>query len=141
MQDAVNRAMDKVAIRVQSMLEDTTSTWKHEVRFAISAPSWDKREISTNDEVYGYVNFGTRPHLIGPRNARYLRFASNYTAKTRPGVIGSGPGGPSGSMVFFRGVVMHPGTKPRKFTKEIAKLFSSRLAEAIHVEFQTLLGA
>lgn len=132
---AVSRAMDSTAIRVQSMFDDTTSTWNHDVKFAISVVDWNERTITTDDQVYGYVNNGTGPHLIAPRNARMLRFATGYRAKTQPGTIGSGSGGANGPVVYLKGVVRHPGTKARKFDKQIAKLFGPRLAEAIRNEF------
>lgn len=52
--------------------------------------------VSTNVAYAGYVNDGTRPHDIRPRNARALRFR-----------VG-------GRTVFAR-VVHHPGTRPRPF--------------------------
>ncbi len=139
MQDAVSHAMDKTAIRVQDMFEETTSTWEHSVKFAISTVDWNERTISTDDTIYGYVNFGTEPHLIAPRTARTLRFATGYKAKTSAGSLSSGSGGAKGPIVYLRGVVRHPGTKPRKFDKQIAKLFESRLAEAIRDEFDSIL--
>jgi hypothetical protein len=135
MHAAVERAMDKTAIRVQDMFEETTATWEHTVKFAISAPDWNERTVSTDDTIYGYVNFGTAPHLIAPRAARMLRFATGYRAKTQAGSIGSTSGGANGPIVYLRGVVRHPGTKARKFDKQIAKLFESRLAEAVRDEF------
>lgn len=100
----------------------TTATWRHQ-------PVWQHKiewqlsqvrvKVWTNDEIYGYVNYGTRPHRIEPRRAKVLAFPSSSTPKTTPNVIGSGAGGSSGPTVFSAGV-NHPGTKARNFDKVIA---------------------
>ncbi len=73
-----------------------------------------------------YVLGGTQPHLIGPRNARVLRWIAN-----------SGHGG----AVFAR-VVNHPGTKPNDFpeqamaavTPAVVSRFADAVREAVIVE-------
>lgn len=70
-----------------------------------------------------WLNFGTAAHAIAPKSpGGVLAFQSGYQSKTTPGVIGSGPGGASGPMVFSRGV-WHPGTKPRNWSPLIMKNF------------------
>jgi len=81
--------------------------------------------VGTDNEVYGYVDKGTRPHKIYPRKAKALRFQSGYATKTIPGVIGSMAGGPFGDTVFSKGV-NHPGTKARNFSKEIEKKWQKK---------------
>lgn len=55
--------------------------------------------VSKEDVPYaGYVRWGTRPHVIRARNAKYLRF---YWPRV-------------GRVVFFK-KVNHPGTKPNYF--------------------------
>jgi len=54
------------------------------------------------------VEFGTRPHIIRPRNKKALRFA--------PGAGSTLSGRPrAGAAVVFAKVVRHPGTKPYPF--------------------------
>jgi len=75
--------------------------------------------VGTDDPIYGYVDRGTRPHIIEPIGEGYpLRFQSGYRAKTMPGFLGSGQGGPEGPTVRAMRV-RHPGTKPRRFTEMI----------------------
>ena len=76
--------------------------------------------IATTDTIYGYVNDGTRPHIIVPRRARVLAFGTGGSPKTAPRVIGSQPGSRGGKMVFTRRV-NHPGTEARAFDETIAK--------------------
>lgn len=55
-----------------------------------------------------YLEFGTRPHIIRPKTAKALRWASggNATLAGRPR---------GGAPVQFAKVVHHPGTKPYPF--------------------------
>jgi hypothetical protein len=113
--------MRRAGTQVKKDYESTTATWRHKPRFvkvvSLMAPG-PTLLVGTDDEIYGYVEEGTRPHIILPRRAKALRFKTGYKAKTRPGVIGSFPGGASGPVVFSQGV-LHPGTKPRDFSKKI----------------------
>jgi len=116
----------------------TTSTWKHNVMFEqklVVRPDRIEVTVYTTDPIYGYVNYGTRPHPIYPRNARVLAFPSAFTPKTRPNVIGSGPGG-SGGPTVFAAHVNHPGTKPRNFDKIIKAKHEPLFYEAIRKSIQ-----
>lgn len=118
----INKAR-KIGNDMKRDFEATTATWKHKPVFEMNVSTKGQGPavlVGTDDEIYGYVNDGTKPHDIYPVNAKMLRFQSGYAAKTSPGVIGSGGGGASGSMVFSRHV-RHPGTKARKFDEIIAK--------------------
>jgi hypothetical protein len=75
---------------------------------------------ATEHQKYEWVVRGTPPHIIAARNAGMLAFSSDFVPKTRPGVIGSGTGF-VGPVDTFAKSVMHPGTMPRNFDKEIAK--------------------
>jgi hypothetical protein len=57
---------------------------------------------------------------LGNTKAKTLVFYTPSGAKTRPNWIGSGPGS-KGTVKNFRKVVMHPGIKPRNFTKILQK--------------------
>lgn len=127
--DAVNKGMDDAAAGVVKDFEKTTQGWKHDVVFTIKEHGAD-RIITTDDEIWGYVDEGTRPHVIVAKRARRLRFAVGGQPKTTPVRITSG-GGSQGSAVLFRPKVNHPGTKARLFTKQIAKLWSRGTAPFI----------
>jgi len=104
--------------------QKTTATWRHNVAFKIdrahSTGAALVGAVTTRDTIYGYVDQGTRPHIIRPRRARVLRFRGSHRAKTRPGIISSSAGGSSGPFVTAR-VVHHPGTAARNFAKTIEK--------------------
>lgn len=94
----------------------TTATWDHGVSFtATTSGDGIGQIVGTDDRIYGYVDEGTRPHMIRPRKARRLKFATGYRAKTSPGVIGSRGGGASGPIAYAR-AVRHPGSAARNFT-------------------------
>jgi len=123
----LERAVDDTTAIVESNFKATTKTWRHKVRFkrrkAARRGNVIEGDVTTDDEIYGYVTGGTRRHLIPKRplpQGRSLRFrGGKYGAKTRPRVLGSHKGGAGGAFVF-RKQVMHPGTKAREFEQEIA---------------------
>jgi len=132
-------AMRKQATEIKREFEKTTESWEHEVKFESTVglrrtPPGPEVLVWTDDEIYGYVNDGTRPHPIFPVRARMLRFQwggkGSYTPKTTPRVIGSKSGGPSGPVVH-RPYVQHPGTEARHFDEEIQKQHEPKFKRAM----------
>lgn len=115
--EVVDDALFLTAVDMRRDFQYTTATWKEFVRFEIVK---DRRgyRVFTKDDIYRFVDLGTRPHIIRAKRAKVLAFQGGYAAKTRPGVIGSTGGGPSGGMQYAA-EVHHPGTKARRFTKII----------------------
>lgn len=116
-------AMRKVGRKIRKDFEKTTATWtrkpKFEMVISLTAPG-PTVVVGTDNEIYGYVDQGTRPHRIAPRNSPYLVFQAGYRPKTRPRFIGSTTGGSFGNTVFARSV-MHPGITAREFSVTIQK--------------------
>jgi len=98
----------------------TTFTWNKRPAPKVTALTQTKHLVSIADQVYYYVNHGTRPHRIYPVKAKALRFQVGYKAKTSFTRLSSGKGGPFGATVY-RKYVRHPGTKPRFFDRRIAQ--------------------
>jgi hypothetical protein len=88
--------------------------------------------VTTDDEIYNYVDKGTRAHIIRPRNANVLAFQGGYQAKTMPRVIASRPGGRSGPTVYAM-EVHHPGTKAREFSKIIHAKWEKQTANRMRL--------
>jgi len=61
-----------------------------------------------------YVELGTRPHVIKPRNGKFLAFPAKGTATRLGGAPTRDAVRKGGAYVFAR-VVHHPGTKPQPF--------------------------
>jgi len=108
----------------------TTKTWKKKPVFRKETKSKRDRievDIYTNNEIYGYVDKGTKRHDIwagyytGKSDKKALSFMAGGTPKTRPGVIGSSSGAKGAQKVLTPYVIDHPGTKARNFTKLIQK--------------------
>ena len=126
--------MRKVATQVKKDYEKTTKTWKHKPKFDVNIslkPPGPVLIVETDDEIYRYVDKGTKPHLIfagiytGKSDKKVLAFGSKFGAKTKPGVIGSSAGS-SGGKTVLRPYVQHPGTKPRKFEEAITKIWTPK---------------
>lgn len=114
---AIKAASQRAAAELVADHEKTVSTWSRKPRFTVKVSSREI-EVRTDDPIWGYVDRGTKPHVIRPRRGKLLRFATGYSAKTRPGSIISGAGGASGPVVFAR-EVNHPGTKARGFSRRL----------------------
>jgi hypothetical protein len=128
----------KVETLIVKDYQATTATWNHKFTFehGIKFPKGSPGVVvETDNEIYGYVTYGTKPHIItAKRPGGVLAFQSGYKAKTTPRVIGSGPGGPFGETVFARSV-QHPGTEAREFHETILEkwepLFSDHMKDAL----------
>lgn len=126
-----------IARKVTKDYEATTATWTNKPKFetVVSLRGGEAAMlVDTNDKIYGYVDQGTRPHIIRPVKAKRLAFAAGGSPKTQPGVIGSGAGSKGGTPVFAM-AVNHPGTKAREFSKIIAakwkKQFSAEMIDSM----------
>lgn len=131
---AVRNALKNTAKNVQVDFKVVTQTWEHKPDFAekdISNGSQIGVEVSTDDAIFGYVEEGTRPHIITPKRARVLFIPGvNYRPKTRPGYIGSNKGGRDNTFVYTK-LVRHPGTKAREFSQTIAKKWQAELPDIV----------
>lgn len=125
--DALVAEAERVADEIETDFAFTTSTWDHQPKFEKEIDTTDGIAVlvGTDDEIYGYVNDGTRPHTIEPVNKSVLRFQAGYTPKTSPGSMTSKRGGSFGDFVYAKSV-RHPGIRPRNFDKRISKEWESK---------------
>ena len=124
---ARTKALDETAKETKQLLEQTTATWRDKPAFEIQENGENERVVGTDDEIYGYVDDGTRPHVIVAKSGGVLAFGPGAQAKTRPRVISSGSGSRGGATVF-RPRVQHPGTEAREFSETIAEQADELLA-------------
>ena len=136
MQAVFEKAVNEAANDILLDFELTTATWDHKVSFKKEVqigPNELAVLVGTDDEIYGYVNYGTKPHDIIAKG-KALAFPSGYTAKTQPGRMTSGSGGSFGETIFSP-YVRHPGTAARNFDKTIQKewvsKFKTRMEQAM----------
>jgi len=110
---------------IKEDFEETTKTWTHKPDFQIvlvKVAEGTLINVFTQDTIYSYVSEGTRPHVIVPKNANWLKFPRQYKAKTNVGIISSTTGGHYGAPTF-RKSVQHPGIEARKFAETIAEKY------------------
>lgn len=127
---------------IKKLFRETVSTWKYKVpmysKRTHKATSWisDIGPRGKGQDLYAWIDLGTKPHIITPKNAPALRFFRGYQARTKPRVIGSGPQRRFGN--FVRAMkVKHPGIEPREFSETIGKhyqpIFYKNLSNAFNV--------
>ena len=143
MRRALLSGMHAAARVIKKDFEDTTKHWKHKVKFEYIV-SLAKGNVAilvtTDDEIYRYVNEGTKPHDIwagaytGKSNKRVLAFPSSFTPKTKPGSLATGRGR-KGRVDTFVPMVHHPGTEAREFDTLIeekrAKWYKRQMEDAM----------
>lgn len=132
---AIKNALNAAAKGAQVDFKVTTRTWTKKPEFTIDASDPAKRVIGTDDPIYGFVDKGTRPHIIRPRSARRLTWIGTaYRAKTTPNIIGSKGSGNNNTIVYTK-LVQHPGNTARNFSLVIrdkwAKQMRIRMQSAI----------
>ena len=123
-------------------LVEATATWEHRPRFDITQRGASGGiggktayfEITANPALpFGYVNAGTRPHMIFPKKpGGVLAFNSRFSAKSRPNSLKAYVGSSRGPVRFARGV-HHPGFPARNYDKlaiEKAKREGSKIVKA-----------
>lgn len=70
--DELKTAAAQMEKKILADFEKTTATWEHDVKFKASVEAGAAAggvgvEVTTKDKVYGYVDEGTRPHIIRPK--------------------------------------------------------------------------
>ena len=126
--------------------EPTVRTWDHDVKFKMRTHLTERTpspsvEIYTDDEVWNWLDQGTKPHEIwagaytGKSKKKTLAFPTAFAPKTQPRMLASMPGQSGGPMAFTP-YVEHPGTTAREWTKTSAKVrkpwFKKQMQEGLH---------
>ena len=134
--EALN-AMRKMGTQVRRDFERTTATWEHKPKFeqsvSLKAPG-PTLTVWTENDIYFWVNDGTKGRWMEARKAPYLMFKRTFIPKTLPGALSSVPGGSFPPWVSKK-KVWNPGIKPRKFDETIEKkwqpIFTKRMTASI----------
>lgn len=132
-QAAVQKALQKELVAIsKDMLFDfevTVYTWNKKPKFQrlIDATPY-KTEIlvGTDDEIYKYVDEGTKRHWVQPKNAPALAWQTGYKPKTVVGKMIAQPGGKFGPWAYDAKGHWVKGIKARKFTKTIQKSWEKK---------------
>lgn len=135
---AVDKAFDVIADESIALYSKTTRTWKHQPKFSKKRTARGIM-ITTDDQIFNWVDQGTKPHVIQAKNAPFLVFGWPYKAATKPRVIGSFRAA-TGKNVARKLMVHHPGTLPRNFTDEIRKRMQKRAATIMRKEINAAIN-
>lgn len=128
----MNFSFDKIAAQVDSAvkaqllreqkknareLQRATATWKNPLQLEIDDTD-EGATISTDDQRYEWVDEGTKPHDIRPRNARVLRFLPGNGVRSEIARRKNNAARRDAQAVYTR-QVRHPGIKPRSITERV----------------------
>lgn len=122
---AIENTLEGAAKDVKVDFGVTTQTWKVRPAFTIERET-GRRIVATDDDIYGFVDEGTPPHVITAHGPGGLVFGMPSSPKTSVRVIGS-KAGSRGSTIVRTHQVHHPGTEARAFSDEIAEKWDKQL--------------
>lgn len=123
---------------------DIVADWRTKVGFRLQVRIQQNRITITvfaagvNKEIFGYVDEGTKPHVIKPKGNKPLRFKTGYQPRTTPIAEYGGMGKATGDWVSKR-EVYHPGIKAREFTITIGSEFEPLYRKAIENVFRRIV--
>lgn len=138
MNNILKRELESISKDMLFDFEVTTYTWKKRPKFqklfSVGPNSVDIL-VGTDDEIYKYIDEGTKAHFVAPKNAPALAWQTGYKPKTVVGKMIAQPGGAFGAYAFDARGHMVSGIKARKFTKTIQKSwekkFKTRMEKAM----------
>lgn len=140
-------------------LNAVTANWKHQVRFEQKieyrdattmytriyiinrSQSLSQKYGGTYGDLWQWVEGGTAPHVIMPRNGGRLWFQwggpGSYAPKTSPGQFYGGPGQVINGVTVASLGVQHPGTTARRFIPGFDNKLAPDRQEAIDGAMRT----
>jgi hypothetical protein len=138
MNDALKRELETISKDMLFDFEVTVYTWNKKPKFqrllSVGPGSVDIL-VGTDDEIYKYVDEGTKRHFVAPKNAPALAWQTGYAPKTVAGKMIAQPGGAFGNFAYDAKGHFVKGIKARKFTKTIQKSwekkFKTRMEKAM----------
>jgi len=132
------KALQRLEKNVLDDFRRTTKTWKRQPKFT-SKIVVDRAQIAlfvgTDDKIYGYVDKGTKPHIIRAKTKKGLIFLTGGTPKTTPNVIQAFPSKP-GTKWNRKMQVKNPGTKARNFTAIITKTLNKEFQNEMRLAME-----
>lgn len=132
---------DETGAELKTQHRKVVRSWSHRPGFrqqnTSGASDYTVKIIPTGRyaPIFGYVNLGTKPHVIRAKNKPFLAFQTGYSARTAPiAKFNQGTGQKFGAWKRKK-EVHHPGTKARKFSetffKELSPPFVDRIQAAV----------
>jgi hypothetical protein len=125
----VREAVEDQQKRMVKALEKATSAWEKPVDFETNATNDEGATISTEDKRYQWVDEGTKPHVIRPRNARMLRWLPGSNVRNE--IARRQARADQRDVAMYAKEVKHPGIRPRSFTETVIRKRSRHVYKAI----------
>ena len=124
----IEQELDAAQAGVKKDFERTVRTWKNKPDFKTEKQP-GRRWVKTNNLLYFWLNYGTKRHPIAGKNGgRLAYFKTGFVAKSRPDALVS-RSGKAANRDFRRPFeVVHPGTKPRNWSRVIQKKWQGKLS-------------
>lgn len=130
----------KEAKKLKQEFGGTVTRWKRKPQFTITLQEGGNFEVGTDNEIYKYVDEGTKPHVIRAKNAPYLSFfRTGFVSKTKANSLNTRAGRAANQNFRQPQMVKHPGTKPRNFTKLIRERSRKRYGNNVIKAIKTKL--
>lgn len=145
--EAAIEAVDFAADDLQDDFENVSERWEHRVKFtqdwSESPHSYEViiRPTGENKKIFGYVDQGTKPHLIQPLNpAMKLKFRTGYSPRTAyRGQTNVGTGQAYGGWIS-KAQVQHPGSKGRDFSGQLLEDLDPSLVRRVDKAVSEAVG-
>jgi hypothetical protein len=141
MNDTINGTLDQGVDFAESLFTKATATWsdKNKPKLLVKTFSYGRR-VTASGTVFGYVDKGTRPHMIYPRRAKRLRFnGSGFKAKSRVRYLYAYAGSVGGGQVF-RPRVSHPGFPAREFSIRVSEEMQKELPRMMRANIKRMMA-
>lgn len=113
------RAIEREQKKIVKALEQATGAWQRPVAFESNVDDDEGATISTEDNRYKWVDEGTRPHVIRPRNARILRWLPGSNVRNE--IARRQARADQRDAAVYAKEVNNPGIRPRSFTDNVMR--------------------
>lgn len=126
----LENSLDACAAGARVDFQATVETWDKKPEFKIGKKPLE-RTVYTENEIYAYVNDGTRPHTIQPKNpdGALVFFKDGFKPKTRVKGLYSNKGRKADKNLVFLKHVDHPGTEARNYDVAVEEKWQKRMVE------------
>ena len=124
---AVRAVTRDFAEKAKELVAQPTSTWKHQIDFAIDDVSngddltLNVHAVGDNARIYRYVDEGT--------SVRHAQMTAKFVPKTRVGSLAAGPG--AGGLKQVSKQIVKPGIQARGFSGLVADELRPEFTKAI----------
>ena len=110
-------------------VKNATAAWKNPLELELDSDD-EGATISTDDDRYKWVDEGTKPHEIRPRNAKVLRFTSGSGVRSEI-ARRKAKSARRDANVTYATSVSNPGIRPRSITEKIMARRRPRIISSV----------